>query len=209
MVPVSDQTGAQAIPQPTVLVAVEGATEVLLIRHGRSADLAPGVIGPVDPPLPEEGVAQVAALARRLRSKELDAVSASNTRRTIDTALALAEPRGLPVVQVEDLQEVRLGDWGGSEFRRRAAVRDPEFLVFARSSRWDDIPSGEGDASLRSRVVHAVDAIAARHRTKCIAVVVHAGVINAYLAEKLGMHRSFFVNIENTSATVVHVGDDA
>jgi broad specificity phosphatase PhoE len=108
---------------------------------------------------------------------------------------------------VEDLQEVIMGDWAGGEGRRRRAAGDPHWLVFARSGRWDALPSGEGDASLRGRVVAAIDDAAAKHQGGTVAVVCHGGVINAYLAEKLGIERTFFVDVANTSVTVVHVGD--
>jgi broad specificity phosphatase PhoE len=52
-----------------------------------------------------------------------------------------------------------------------------------------------------------VDRLADAHRGGTIAVVAHAGSINAYVADVLGIHRSLVCSIENTSITVVRVGD--
>jgi 2,3-bisphosphoglycerate-dependent phosphoglycerate mutase len=194
------------VPQPTVQFDVEGTTEVLLIRHGRSADVVPGSDDSLDPPLHDDGVLQAAALAGRLAGKKLDAVYASHLRRAVDTAMALATPRRLPVEVHNDLEEVKLGEWGAGEFRRRAATQDPEFVAWSRTGRWDGIPGCEGDAVFRHRVTAVVETLAARHAGGCIAVVAHGGVVNAYLAEVLGIERSVWLSVENTSVTVVRVG---
>ena len=197
---------SEAVPQPTVVPAWEGATEILLIRHGRSADVVPGSEASEDPPLHEQGVAQAGALAARLAPKRIDAVYASTMARAIQTADALARPRHLEVEQIPELREVFLGDWERGEFRRRAATRDPEWLRFAESGRWDLIPGCEGDVAFRGRVVTSIDRIVSSHPSETVAVVCHGGVINGYLAELYGLESSFFCTIENTSVTVVRSG---
>lgn len=199
---------AQPVPQPTLTVATGAACEVLLIRHARSADVIPGSEEAADPPLHADGERQVAALARRLASKPLAAVYASHLHRAVDTARALAEPRRLTVEIDPALQEVRLGAWGRGEFRRRAAELDPEWLAWRRTGRWDGIPGAEGDAAFRQRVVAAVETIAARHPGRAVAVVAHGGTINAYLAAVLGMPRSLWLTVENTSITVTLAGPE-
>lgn len=201
--PTPDPTAA--VPQPTLIVDPDDVTELLLVRHGRSADVVPGTAEARDPGLHPEGERQVLALAERLHSKRIDAVYASHLRRAIDTARALAEPRGLDVMVDPDLEEVRLGQWSGGEFRRRAAARDPEWVAWSRTGRWDGIPGGEGDDVFRGRVTTVIDAIAARHQGQTVAVVVHGGVINAYLAAVLGIERTIWLSVENTSISAVHV----
>jgi probable phosphoglycerate mutase len=197
---------SQAVPQPTVIPAWENATELLLIRHGRSADIVPGSVESEDPPLHEEGVAQAAKLAARLAPKRIDAIYSSDLSRAVQTAAPLADQRGLEVPQLPELREVFLGDWERGEFRRRAAERDPQWLAFAESGRWDSIPGSEGDGPFRARVSGAIDSIIATHPGETAAIVCHGGVINGYLAELYALDASFFCTIENTSVTVVRVG---
>ena len=174
------------VPQPS-LRPDGGGAELLLIRHGRSADVVPGSPASLDPPLHVEGVAQAAALAARLAPKRIDAIYASHLARAVQTAQPLAEPRGLTIESIEDLEEVRLGDWAAGEFRRRAMVADPEWLAWRRTRRWDGIPGGEGDARL-PHAGHARPSTPSPTATRgqTTAVVVHGGVINAYLAQVLG-----------------------
>jgi len=193
----------KAYAQTGRLADARFGTELLLIRHGESAPVVPGAPESLDPPLSEEGRSQAAALAVRLDGRPLDAVYASNLARAVQTAEPLAVQRGLDVEQRADLREVFLGDWEEGEFRRRAAVGDPEFLAFVAARRWEAIPGAESDDALRDRVHGACDAIAAAHPGGSIAVVCHGGVINAWLARQFGSHRSMVVSIDNTSVTTL------
>jgi 2,3-bisphosphoglycerate-dependent phosphoglycerate mutase len=135
-------------------------------------------------------------------------VYASDLRRAVATAACLARSRGLVTEQRPTLREVWLGDWEAGEFRRRAMVRDPEWLAFAASGRWDLVPGSEGDDALRTRVRTAIEDIVAGHPGQTVAIVAHGGVIQAYLAEILANPRSIFADIENTSVTVVRAAGD-
>jgi probable phosphoglycerate mutase len=82
------------------LIGVEGATEVLLIRHG---DVYDDAEEDVDPPLSAAGREQAQRLARRLRQIEVDALYSSPLKRALETARAIGletkiEPR---LVEVE------------------------------------------------------------------------------------------------------------
>ena len=197
---------AATVPQPTLNADTAGTCEVLLIRHGRSADVVPGTPESKDPPLHLDGEQQVQMLVRRLAGKTLHAVYSSHLVRAHQTALPLALARGLDVGVFVDLEEVRLGEWGAGEFRRRAAAGDPEFLSWAATGRWDGIPGAEGDAVFRQRVRTVIDDLALRHRGESIAVVAHGGTIGAYLASVLDIHRSLWMTVENTSISLVRIG---
>ena len=202
-------TGAnstEAVPQPTLRGEPHPEEcEILLIRHGRSADVVPGSAESTDPPLHVVGVEQAAGLAQRLSGRRIDAVYSSHLSRAYHTALPLAAPRGLEVTVFEDLEEVRLGDWSNGEFRRRAAARDPEWVAWSLTGRWDGIPGAEGDEVFRRRVAAVIDSLAGRHGGQSIAVVCHGGVIGAYLANVFGIHRTAWLTVENTSISQVRL----
>lgn len=199
------QPDATSVPQPTLNGGLGDGCRVLLIRHGRSADIVPGSGESSDPPLHVEGERQAEALGRRLSTARIDAVYSSHLRRAHDTALQVAVHHGLGVTVHEDLEEVRLGDWSHGVFRKMAATGDPAFAEWSATGRWDGIPNGEGDQNFRDRVTTRIERLAAQHEGGCIAVVCHGGVINAYLAEMLGTRRSLWMMVENTSITTVKI----
>ncbi len=196
----------QTVPQPTLRTGLEpDGCEVLLIRHGRSADVVPGSPESADPPLHEIGHKQAAALDERLAAVPIAAVHSSHLARAIQTAGPLAARRGLTVETHTDLEEIRLGDWSNGEFRRRAAIADPEWVAWSLTGRWDGIPGAESDDALRQRFAVVVESLAGRHRGERIAVVAHGGAIAAYVSHLLGVHRTMWFPVENTSVTLVRL----
>jgi probable phosphoglycerate mutase len=197
----------EAVPQPTLGAIGADQCELLLIRHGRSADVVPGSPESADPPLHADGEVQAARLAARLAGKTIHGVYSSHLKRAVQTAETLAAPRGLTISVHEELEEVRMGSWSQGEFRRRAAAGDPEWLAWRATGRWDGIPGGEGDDAFRARLAAVIDRLAAQHQGQTIAVVAHGGSINAYVAHLYGVHRSLIFTCENTSITAVRLGD--
>ena len=96
-------------------------------------------------------------------------------------------------------------DWATGAPAELAATADPEWVTWSRTGKWDGIPGGEGDAVFRSRVAAAIEAIALAHLGQTVAVVAHGGVINAYLSDALGIERSLWLTVENTSISFVRV----
>jgi len=192
-----------SVPQPTLDGSIGDGCRVLLIRHGRSADIVPGSSDSSDPPLHEIGQKQAIALGARLAGARIDAVYSSHLLRALHTAQAVASHHGLEVGVYEDLEEVRLGDWSNGEFRRRAATSDPEYLAWTERGTWDGIPNAEGDQNFRNRITSRINSLATQHEGGAIAVVCHGGVINAYVAAMLGTQRSLWMMVENTSITTI------
>src|SRR5688500_10905470 len=95
-----------------------GATEIVFVRHGASADAVPGERFPLtdghgDPPLSPAGEQQAKAVAVRLAADSLDAVFVTGLARTVQTAAPLVEKLNIEPHLVPELREVKLGDWEG------------------------------------------------------------------------------------------------
>src|SRR3712207_3502052 len=125
-----------------------GSTEIVLVRHGASAEAVPDkpfelLDGHADPPLAAEGHEQARAVAERLAGEEVAGLFVTPLRRTQETAAPLAERLGLEPVVVDDLREVMLGDWEGGKLRIHAAQGDPLFFRMLEEERWDVIPNAE------------------------------------------------------------------
>jgi 2,3-bisphosphoglycerate-dependent phosphoglycerate mutase len=182
------------------------AVEIVLVRHGASADAVPGepfdlVGGHSDPPLAPAGERQAQAVARRLASEAPTAIFATNLQRTQQTAAPLARLTGLEPTIVPDLREVQLGEWE-ADFRMRAALRDPIYLRMLEEERWDVIPGAESPESLRSRVCAGLDTILAGVGPGDVAVAfVHGGIV-AEVCRQVTESRPFaFVGADNGSIT--------
>ena len=162
--------------------------KLILIRHsepdpGRNA---------LDPPLTEHGRQMAAETGQWLVGEGIAAVYSSTTRRALETAELIAGSVGAPVVPREGLAE--FGD--GQEYvtvdeRRRTG-----------DDRWTAMAAGDlalfgTDAdTFRAEVAAAIGAIVDAHPGETVAVVAHAGVINAYLGGMLEIDRLLWVELD-------------
>lgn len=189
---------------------------VLLVRHGRTAANAGGLLAGRTPgvQLDEHGRGQAADLARRAAVLPLVRVVASPLERTVETAQALLAVGGTakvprPELLTDDrLLECDYGDWTGQPLAKlakeqmwRVVQQHPSAAVF---------PGGEGLRDVQARAVAAVrehDAqVGAEHGEHALWVAVaHGDVLKAVLADALGMHLDAFqrIVVDTCSVSVV------
>jgi broad specificity phosphatase PhoE len=164
--------------------------------------------------LSAKGRVQAEALAERVAGTiELSAIYSSPTLRAKETAEAVARATRLEVRLDTRIREVYLGDESVAGFapeERARVVRERlEMLanIALRDGSWAAVPGVEPTSEVRARMFSAVDDILAAHPSGHVAIVSHAGSINAYLASLLGIPRDFFFPIGNTSLNSVRVAD--
>jgi probable phosphoglycerate mutase len=184
-----------------------GATELILVRHGASADAVPGQLFPLvdghgDPPLSPAGEEQARAVAERLAGEPLQALFVTGLTRTVQTAAPLAERLGMDPVIVPELREVKLGDWEGGEFRIRVQTGDPVAVRAIAEERWDVIPGAETMEALAERVRLGIDAIVERVGPDARgAAVLHGGIIGEVCRQATGSRPFAFVHSDNCSVS--------
>lgn len=193
------------------------AAELFIVRH---ADAIPGEDEIIpsgiydDLPLSRVGREQAQALAERLSSSSFDAMYSSPLRRCLETAAPLAELLGIKPVIIEGLKEIRLGNIrplpndGHDLAALTKALQERQVDIVRLAGEvghFDVIPDSESSAAFRKRVVETLDEIARNHIGQRVLAFAHGGVVNAYVAEVLGLQKEFFYPAANTSITVVRV----
>jgi 2,3-bisphosphoglycerate-dependent phosphoglycerate mutase len=185
-------------------VGPPGSTELLLVRHGASADAVEGetfelVEGQADPPLSETGRHQADRVALRLAQEPFDALYVTTLRRTVETAEPLVERRGMTPEVEPDLREVFLGEWEGGMLRQKAADRDPLFERIMQEQRWDVVPGAESRPAFGGRLHAAVERIAAAHPGGRVIAFSHGAAIGEILAQATSSAPFAFVGADNAS----------
>lgn len=207
-VPTGDD-GPRRFPQGRFR-APEGACDLLLVRHGQSADAVEGrefdrLDGHADPPLSPLGRDQARRLAERLATEHVDALYVTSLRRTHETAAPLATATGLAPTVEPDLREIYLGEWEGWVFEQKFVDRDPLALRLVEEQRWDLIPGCEPTDGFAARVRSGIERIAAAHPDQRVVVVVHGGVIGEVLAQASSAQAWAFIGADNASISQVVV----
>ena len=154
-------------------------TRIIAIRHGETSwNVDTRIQGHLDIPLSANGRWQAERLAAALKGESLAAIYASDLTRAWETAQYLGRAQGLAVIKEMGLRERGFGDFQGKTFAEIEALlpeqsqrwrkRDPEFSPHG----------GESLMTLRSRVISAIERLAALHPGEQIAVVGHGGVMD-------------------------------
>lgn len=195
---------SERFPQRPFAVPPQAA-EIVLVRHGASADAIEGEPFPLigdhsDPPLSREGRRQAEAVAERLARESLSGVFVTPLVRTAETAAPLCARTGLDPVVVPELREVHLGAWEGNEFRIRAARRDPIVRRVFEEQRWDVVPGAEPMHAIARRARDGVRAIVrAAGPGSLTAAFLHGGVIGELCRQATGSRPLAFVHVDNAA----------
>jgi broad specificity phosphatase PhoE len=157
---------------------------LVLVRHGESeGNSRIRLIGSGDPPLASEGRAQMLAARAALTGQVIDAVVASPSRRSWQSAQALT---GGTTLRLEaDFREIHFGRWEG---RRVDEIRSAEPVLYEQ---WREgapefeYPGGELRARFRARVEHGLASLMESGATSAL-LVGHKGVIRHLVAKLTG-----------------------
>jgi 2,3-bisphosphoglycerate-dependent phosphoglycerate mutase len=185
-----------------------GAAELHVVRHADAVPESDESFTVYDDyeahPLSPRGRAQAEALAGRFAEARIAAVYASPVRRAHETAEAIAAVAGVEVRTEPGVTEITIGATDDT-----MALRDRLAwlaMIAMRDGSWEGIPGTEPSARVRARMLAALDAIAARHPGERVAVVSHAGAINAALGAIAASSHDFLFPLANASVSVLRIG---
>jgi broad specificity phosphatase PhoE len=186
--------------------------QLVLVRHAlperiHHADAAaadrPG--GPADPPLTPLGERQAERLVDALAADEVAGLYTSPLARARATAAPLATALGRRPVVVDELREY------DADSRHYVPVHEMPRLDPAAWQRMlaGQLPETVDLPAFTRRVGDAFERIVAAHPGRQTAVVVaHAGVVNTWLAQLLGLDRPLVFPLDYTGVTRVLAGRD-
>ncbi len=187
-------------------------TTVLLVRHGQTRSNVTGhYMGWSEEDLDGVGYRQAHELASRLAGLSIASIYTSPLKRASTTASIIAEPYGLKPKVLNDLIEIKLGDWQGlheTEIARRWPEQwkqsqiDPSGLT---------MPNGESFAQVAERAVRAFETVVVADQGHPAVIVTHDVVVRIVVAYVLGVTYSIYrrIKIDNASLTVVQVRDNS
>jgi probable phosphomutase (TIGR03848 family) len=178
---------------------------LLLVRHAVTSITGSRLYGRAGGiSLSEEGRAQAAALADRLREVPLDALYASPLDRCLETAKEISRACGLRLERLEGFLEIDYGEWTGRPFTSLRRTKLWRELHGATPSR-PRFPSGETLLEAQRRTVDATLRLAGRHAKDTVVVVTHGDVVALVLAHFAGIHIDLFQRLEISPASITAI----
>jgi broad specificity phosphatase PhoE len=187
-------------------------TTVFLVRHAQTKSNTTGFYtGWSDEDLNDFGYTQARRLSSRLANWPIAAVYTSPLRRTCTTAAILAEPHELDLEVMQDLIEIRLGDFQGL-YRDEIRQRWPDLWQQLMTDPSDvTMPNGESFQQVTERAARAFNTVISANQGRQVAVVTHEVVIKVLvthiaLATTNSIYRRFEVN--NASLSIMRLDDN-
>jgi probable phosphoglycerate mutase len=177
---------------------------LVLVRHALPVRIDPGAAR-ADPGLTELGRRQAERLVAALAEPVPAAVYTSTLARAVETAAPLVTALGVTPIARADLCEF---DAGAGQYVpvHELAVADPETWERMRAGL---LPAHVDVGAFTARVTDALESIVAAHPGRATAVVVaHAGVINVWLAQLLGIEHPLPFPLDYTGITRVVASRD-
>jgi probable phosphoglycerate mutase len=206
-------TPARARPSSRRSLPVGGViVQLVLVRHALPQRIHPADApaadrpgGPADPPLTPRGEEQAQRLVGALAAEPVAGLYTSPLTRARATAAPLAAALGLEPIVVDDLREY------DADAAHYVPVHEMPRLDPAAWERMRAglLPESVDVGAFTRRVAAAFEGIIAAHPGRETAVVVaHAGVVNTWLAQLLGLDRPLVFPLDYTGITRVLAGRD-
>lgn len=178
-------------------------TRVTLIRHGQTWWNADGRWqGQANVGLNPTGLEQATRVAEHLRGADINAIYSSDLIRARQTANAIADCLGLPVITDARLREIDVGEWQGLT-NDEVLQWDAERLYAVRAGGYTARrPSGESMQDVANRALAFFEEVIAARPGQHLIFVSHGGTIRMLLYALQLLNESH-TTVENTSRTVL------
>lgn len=167
---------------------------LVLLRHGQTEyNAGSRMQGQLDTDLSELGREQASAAAEVLGKRQPLLIVSSDLRRALDTATALGERAGVPVLTDTRLRETHLGDWQGMTHHEVDAIAPGARLAWRDDARWAP-HGGESRVDVAARSLPLVAELVEQQEEwgvddaeRPVVLVAHGGLIAALTGAILGL----------------------
>jgi alpha-ribazole phosphatase/probable phosphoglycerate mutase len=195
---------------------------LLLARHGQSLwNEVRRFQGTTDVALSALGRRQAEALGRAVRGRRLAAAYVSPMQRAFETATIALEGTGVPIVPLDELRELSLGEWEGCTVDEISGREGDPYRRWLEAPHDCPPPGAEALPDVCFRMLRAIDRIAAgsmdwepRNGFRSlldsgpggdVLIVAHGGIISVYLCHLLGcsFNTLWRLRVDNASLTTV------
>ena len=183
---------------------------LILVRHGETAlNAEHRYQGQIDAELSEVGRKQADRLANRFRDETIDTVIASDLRRAMQTAQAIAVPHDITVRVEPRLGEMAFGDWEGLTYDQIKSRWPDEIEAWFTNLLNVAPPGGETLEQVAARVRVFWDELVSVESEKTVVLVAHGGSLRVLLCLAMGLEPQFYwrFNLGVGSVSQVNVYD--
>ena len=185
-------------------------TKIILVRHGHVEGIRPARFrGRTDIPLMPEGVAEAAAVARRiaLHWKPV-AIYTSPLKRCVDTSASIAQACGLEATNLPALIDIDYGHWNWKTYDEAKAENATLFEQWFATPELVRFPEGESLQDLVGRAADVLRFVREEHPDDTVVLVTHDSLNRAALLLLLDQPLSAYWRLSQSPCAINEVNID-
>ena len=178
-------------------------TRVYLVRHGTTEWNKEEIFrGRVDCKLNDTGLAEACALEGYFRDVVMDSIYSSPLSRAVETAQAVAVPKGLTVIPDPAFIDMDYGEWQGLPLEKVEERYADLYRLWRERPQDVTFPGGENLSLVRARAWEGLGRVIRENPGKTVLVVSHRVVTKVMICAALGLDDSHFWQIKQDTAAV-------
>lgn len=186
---------------------------IILVRHGQTEWSARGThgghfCGRIDIKLNAPGIVQAQSIAEALKRLDIAAVYTSPLKRSLNTAVVIAQAHNLKAVPLAALLDINYGQWSGRSAREVSAQWPDLHRQWIEAPQNVQIPGGESLADVRRRIEMALGEIMGRHDGEIVVVVGHEAVNRVMLCHVLGLDNGGYWRLRQDTGCINRIDCD-
>ncbi|MFC1929993.1 alpha-ribazole phosphatase [Chloroflexota bacterium] len=179
-------------------------SRLLLVRHGNTKlNSAERFWGQTDVELGDEGIRQAEQLRDRLATEKIDAVYASNLRRTMKTAEIIVSRHKVDITTCAELREIDFGKVEGLTFAEISQLYPDLAKSLAAWKLQTRFPDGESREEFSDRVHQFLPRLEKHTPEETVMIVAHSGTMRMLICYLMGLEiwhwRQFRISLGSLS----------
>ncbi|MDX9918276.1 MAG: histidine phosphatase family protein, partial [Gudongella sp.] len=179
--------------------------KLYLTRHGETVwNVEKRLQGWMDSPLTENGIKGAEKLRDRLKNEGIDYIYTSDLKRAVSTAEIIRDDSKIEIELLEDLREIKFGDWEGELLQDIKSKYPHEYNIYLSNPKEYNLISGENIEELFERAYKALDFIVSSGH-KRVLIVSHGVTIRAIIAILMNVPYERFKDIPVYAGTSLSV----
>lgn len=180
-------------------------TRLILVRHGETETNIRGKIHKYSDPetLTKKGVEQIKKAAEALKKFRPKVVYCSRELRAKESSKIISSNLGIPITEVEGLEERNWGDYAGFSFQEIKDRAGMDRMSFEQRYTFHP-PNGESWKETEERLLKVLHKILQENKDSTVVLVTHGGSIRIYMPTLLGVNKeeSYKYDPDNASISI-------
>ena len=183
---------------------------LIIVRHGECDGNKDGIFrGRFDFPLNQTGLQQAREVAADLMRYSFSKVYSSPLKRSLQTAQAIADAKGVSVVAMEEFNNINLGHWEGQSKDKIKKRYPKEWEIWRAKPECLTLSNAETLEMVQKRALAGVEQLKSLS-DETVILVTHRSVFKVLLAGILDMGGTYFwkLHIDNAAYSELLLNDD-